>query len=260
MDLGERIRRYREALGISQGRLAVLVGIPRPAVSQMELGHRRISADELIRLSDAFMVSLDILVDPRKEPEVILEKGGDMKPSEAKMRISVPQRKMAKFREVLIYILSQVGAKPNVGRTVIYKLLYFIDFDHYEKHEEQIIGARYQKNKYGPTPMEFTAIVDQMIVEGDIVKVQSKYFRHPQDKYLALRAADLSGFTANEKSTIDDVLNRLSDMNAAEIRDYSHGDVPWLTTEDNAVIRYESVFYRTAPYSVRTYSGDLQED
>jgi uncharacterized phage-associated protein len=52
---------------------------------------------------------------------------------------------------------------------------------------------------------------------------------------------------------IDSVLDRLSDMNAAEISDYSHRDVPWLTTKQGEIIDYESVFYRTKPYSVRTY-------
>ncbi len=45
-------------------------------------------------------------------------------------------------------------------------------------------------------------------------------------------------------------------MNATQISDYSHNDVPWQTTEDGAVIDYESVFYRTPPYSVKDYSDE----
>jgi len=30
--------------------------------------------------------------------------------------------------------------------TVLYKILYFIDFDYYEKYEEQLMGALYIKN------------------------------------------------------------------------------------------------------------------
>ena len=46
------------------------------------------------------------------------------------IRISVPQKKLDKFKEVLLYILERVGSKSNVGMGVIYKLLYFIDFDY----------------------------------------------------------------------------------------------------------------------------------
>ena len=46
----------------------------------------------------------------------------------------------------------------------------------------------------------------------------------------------------NEIKIIDDVLDRLSDMNARQISDYSHNDVPWLTTEEGKAIEYEAVF------------------
>jgi uncharacterized phage-associated protein len=146
-----------------------------------------------------------------------------------------------------------VGAKPSIGESVIYKLLYFIDFDYYEKYEEQLVGATYLKNKYGPTPLEFRKIVGQMMVKGEIIEVKDKYFEYPQRKYLPLRKPNLGVFRGNEIEVIDDVLDRLSDMNARQISDYSHNDVPWLTTEEGKIIEYEAVFYRTLAYSVREY-------
>ncbi|MCD4674918.1 MAG: SocA family protein [Desulfobacula sp.] len=62
---------------------------------------------------------------------------------------------------------------------------------------------------------------------------------------------DLSILNANEIQLIDNVLNKLSDMNASQISEHSHNDVPWLTTEDGEIIEYESVFYRIMPYSAR---------
>ena len=140
---------------------------------------------------------------------------------------------------------------------MIYKLLYFIDFDFYEKYEEQLIGATYMKNKYGPTPVEFKKIIDKMSKDKEVEKVKSNFFAYPQTKYLPLRKPDLSKFKTNEIEVIDDVLNKLSDMTAAQISAYSHNDVPWLTTEDRKIIEYESVFYRTPPYSLRGYGEDI---
>ena len=192
-DLGSRIKRLREELGISQQRLAALLGVSRSTISQIEIGVRKVSADELLKLSEIFNISVEQLLGLRKEPEIIIQeakKRGKVKPQ---VRINVPQKNLEKFKEVLLYILNKVGSKPNIGETVIYKLLYFIDFDFYEKYEEQIIGATYIKNRYVPTP----------------------------------------------------------------ISEYSHNDVPWLTTEDQGIIEYEAVFYRTPPYSVREYSEDI---
>ena len=256
--LSQKIKTIRERLGFSQEALAEKLGINRVAVSQIENGERKISAEEIAKLSKAFHIPTDILLDLSKEVEVVLEKTQEKKPREKTgIRINVPQKNLDKFKEVLLYVLSKVGSKPNVGEAVLYKLLYFIDFNYYEKYEEQLIGATYIKNHYGPTPTEFVKIVEDM--EGkDLKKVQDSYFQYPQTKYLPLRLPDMSkiNITGNEQKLIDDVINSLSDMNAKQISDYSHNDVPWQTTEEGEAIDYESVFYRTPPYSVRGYSDD----
>ncbi len=254
--LGSRIKKLREQRGLSQNDLANYVKISRVAVSQIEAGNRKIAAQEAVMLSRIFNTTSDILLDSKKDVAVIFEKSGK-KPSKPKdeIRISIPKKNLSKFKEILLYVLKQVGSKPNVGETVLYKLLYFIDFDYYEKYEEQLIGATYIKNNYGPTPKEFVKIVGDM--EGkDLFKVKTKYHKYPQTKYLPLREPDLSKVNANELKMIDAVLEKLSDKSAKEISAYSHDDVPWLTTEDGEVIEYESVFYRTPAYSVRSYDDE----
>jgi len=252
VEIGQRTAELRKKAGISQQRLAEMLGVSRTTITQIENGKRKVSVDELAKFSEIFNLSVDNLLSSKDKPEVILaEKQGESK-MESPIRINVPQRNLEKFREVLLYMLNKVGSKPNIGETVLYKLLYFTDFDFYEKYEEQLIGATYIKNHYGPTPVEFEKIVDE-IMNKEIMKVESSYFNYPQRKYLPLRKADLSKLKANEIEVIDKVLDRLSDMNATQISEYSHNDVPWLTTEDNGVIEYESVFYRTPTYSVREY-------
>ncbi len=254
--IGHRIKELREKAGMSQDALAQVMKLPRPAISQIESGARKIATDELIKFSQMFHVPVDDLVNPGKQPEVHLQEGKEEKASKPQMRISVPQKNLQKFKEVLLYVLNKVGAKENIGETVIYKLLYFIDFDFYEKYEEQLVGATYIKNKFGPTPVEFAKIVEKMIKDGELEKVKSEYFKLQQTKYLPRRRPDLVKLTASEIEVIDDVLNRLSDMNASQISAYSHGDVPWATTTDGDTIEYESVFYRTPPYSVRAYAEE----
>ena len=76
--------------------------------------------------------------------------------------------------------------------------IYFIDFDYYEKFEEQFIGARYIKNRFGPTPVEFLKITEDMVSNQEIEVVKSKYFKHEQTKYLPHRTADLDLLTGRE--------------------------------------------------------------
>jgi transcriptional regulator with XRE-family HTH domain len=254
--LGAKIKVIRDKIDLSQEELADKLGIPRVSLSQIENGDRKISAEEIAKLSRIFNTRTDTLLNLEKGVEVVLDEKQPKKQKNS-IRINVPQKNMDKFREILLYIINKVGSKPNIGEAVIYKLLYFIDFDFYEKYEEQLIGATYIKNHYGPTPNEFIKIVEKMEKDEDLVKIQSEYFKYPQTKYLPLRKANLSKIEdARAIELIDDVLKIHSDKNAAEISDYSHGDVPWLTTEDGGIIDYESVFYRTSPYSVRSYSEE----
>lgn len=50
-ELGRRLREAREYLGLSQEQVADYLGIPRPSVSTIEAGKRRVSFQEIKRLA-----------------------------------------------------------------------------------------------------------------------------------------------------------------------------------------------------------------
>ena len=256
--VGTNIRKERKNLKISQNELAKILDVSRPAVGAIEKGTRKVTAEELIKLSKAFSVSVDQLLGLSIKSKVVLEKSVKKKRDVQKERINVPQRNIRKFKEVFLYILREVGMRPNVGETVIYKLMYFIDFDYYEKYEEQLIGARYIKNTYGPTPMEFQEIVKEMINENEIEKINVNYHGFTQKKYIPKRDPNLEELTAREMELITDVLDRLAHKSAKQLTDYSHNDIPYMTTGDNEIIEYETVFYRTIQYSVRDYEEEKE--
>jgi transcriptional regulator with XRE-family HTH domain len=249
-NLGDRVRFLREQAGLSQEDLSKVLRVDRTVISNLEHGRRELRVEELLKLSQFLGVSPGQLLGTEALPEVALEPQKQVSHRQA-LRIHVPAKNVRKFKEALLYVLRRVGAKPSVGETVIYKILYFIDFDYYEKFKEQLIGATYVKNRHGPTPLEFQEVVREMIEDGEIERVRSPHFQREQKKYLPRRDPDLAIFSAQEMKTIDDVLGRLSDMNAAKISRYSHDDAPWLSTSDNQIIDYESVFYRTPAYSMR---------
>ncbi len=253
------IKSLREKNKLTQEYLAGEIGVSRPTYIQVEQGERDLTVTEAKKLAGIFGLALDDFL-AGKMPEISINVTGRKEncPKEnTDIRISVPQKNLKKFKEVLLYILAKVGGKPNVGESVLNKLLYFIDFDYYEKYEEQLVGATYIRNHFGPTPVELIKVVDEMKRVGEIEEVKSKFFKFEQKKYLPLRKPDLSLLTAREIEHIDGVLNRLSDKNAAEIRDYSHGDLPWIVKKDGQVLDYESVFYRDEKYSVRNYDDEI---
>ena len=252
------LRHLRTQRSISQEKLAEEIGISRPTYLQIEKGERELTVTEAQKLAAVFGMTLEDFLG-EKEPQVSLpELPSKQKAVEEKadMRINIPKENMGKFREILLYILQKVGAKPNVGETVLYKILYFIDFDFYEKFEEQLMGLQYIKNHHGPSPVGFTQMVAKMERERDLVRVKSKYFQYDQKKYMPLREPDLSIIDSRELRHIDAELSRLSDMNAVQIREYSHEDMPWKVHKMGEPLDDEYVFYREAPYSVRSYDND----
>lgn len=255
------LQNSRKNLGISQAYVAEKIGVSRASYIEIEKGEKELTLSQANKIAEIFNISLDELISGKiiSDIKVSLQEKPEKKAKKdfrQEIRIDVPQKNLKKFKEVLLYILEKVGGKSNVGMTVLYKLLYFIDFDYYEKFEEQLIGATYIKNHFGPTPVEFKKIVESMEEKGELETVKSKYFQHEQTKYLPRRESDISVLSAREIKHIDEVLARLGDKNAKELSDYSHKDIPWLGTEDGKMIKYESVFYRTPETSVRIYGED----
>ena len=60
--IAERLREARRLAGVSQGQVAKMLGLHRPAVSEFEAGNRKVSADELARLAQVYDVSVAWLV------------------------------------------------------------------------------------------------------------------------------------------------------------------------------------------------------
>ena len=238
---------------ISQSKLAGIIGVSRPTIIKILSGERELRVSEADKLAMNLGISTTEIFGETAEVEVILGKNLSKKNPKLKPRISVPARNVEKFKNALLYITQKIGALPNVGQTVLYKILYFCDFDYYEKYEEQLIGATYIKNHFGPTPREFSAVVKEMVKEGKIEEITTKFFDKDQKKYIPVISPDLSEFSGRELQHIDEEIARLGHKTAKELSDFSHQDVPWISTEIGKDISYEAVFYRTKETSVRTY-------
>jgi len=254
--LGKFIQQQRAKRDMTQEYIASELGISRPTYMQIERGERELTISEAKKLAALFDMSLESFL-AVKEPKrsITIEKKSAKKSDDLQIRVT--EKNLDKFKQVLLYVLGKVGSKPNVGETVLHKLLYFIDFDYYEKFEKNLMGATYIKNHHGPTSVELVSIMKEMQEQGELEAVKSQYFKYLQKKYLPRKRPNLDILSAREIEHIDDVLARLSDKNAAEIENYSHEDIPWKSAQDGKPLSYESVFYRDERYSVRNYDDEL---
>jgi len=237
--MSTNIKNKRLLAGLSQSEVAESLGISRPTYMKIEQGLSKPTEEQQALLAELFNISDESLSEDDISNKII-----EIKPKE------IPPDHVNKFKQVLLYIVSKVGSRPNIGQTALYKLLYFIDFDFYEKNQKYLIGATYIKNTHGPSPVLFAKISKELEKEGLLVEVNSKYFGYDQKKYIVTKEPDVSELSAVELKHIDNELERLASKSAKELSELSHIDTPWKVAKDKQILNYRHVFYRPDETSV----------
>ncbi|MED5024793.1 helix-turn-helix transcriptional regulator [Pseudomonas aeruginosa] len=62
MAIASRLKEARKAAGVSQGQVAKLLQMHRPTISEIEAGNRRVSAEELVKFSETYDVTVSWLL------------------------------------------------------------------------------------------------------------------------------------------------------------------------------------------------------
>lgn len=251
--------KLRNLSNMNQEQVASYLGITRVTYSRLETGKTSPSLEQVEKLSAIFGVSTETLIYGITDPADEIIETVTFKDEEEIIPREVPQENLEKLREVLLYVLDRVAGKSNVGETVLYKLLYFIDFDFYEKTGKSITGITYVRNHYGPTPKikTFNAVINQMKKMQELDVVETPGFNAMQRKYLPRVAPRLEELNASELDHINEVINRLGDKTATELSAYSHKDTPWIATKHLQAIDYQFAKYRTSETSVKEPEDDL---
>lgn len=254
------LKDIRDKHNITKEEMATKLGITRQTYYKYESGESEPTVGIVRKIASIFNVDYEDIIEnkiPKKIEYNIVKTANkkNMKNSED-IRIDIPQENIRKFKQIFLYIINKIGSRPNVGQVVLYKLLYFIDFDYYELYEEQLMGLKYIKNDFGPTPISFAKIIKQMEKENLLEEIKTKRFDYNMTKYLPLVEADLTDISARDIKFIDDEIDRYGHKNATELSELSHKDIPWIGTKSKEIIPYEAVFYRNEETSVRTYEDD----
>lgn len=254
MSFGGTIKTLRNNAGLSQQAVAEKLGMARATYASLEINRREPDLAELRGISRFYEIPMTDLVDPAHGTATVNEPTPEYKSHatpEAPARDPEPQINPDKLREVLLYVLSKVGGKPNVGETVLYKLLYFIDFDYYERYGQSVTGLTYVRNHYGPTPtLAFVDVVKRMEINDELEIITTKHFSNTLKKYLPVVPVDLQNLSAKELAHIDQELARLGDKSSSELAELSRFDTPWIVAKQGDPILYRDVFYRTVRTSV----------
>lgn len=164
-----------------------------------------------------------------------------------------------RVRDIFLYIVSQTSNLPNIGKTVLYKILYFCEFDRYELHRERLLWIDFVKLPRWPAPASFDHIVYRLSKEKAIVPISASYNWYLQQRYIINQSIPDNILSLEHKQFIDNIIETIGQMNATEVSDYSHGDIPRKVTKDMQCIDISLALHRQYPYSVTAIAAHKQQ-
>lgn len=259
-ELGSRIVQIRKAKGLSQENLAKAISISRPSLVQIELGKRSVDVFEMQLLASVLGFSMDEFLSANfmatAEPEVVYF----TKSTKPKERVSIPKFDFFKFKNTLLYILEKTAGKININESMLYKILYLIDFNYYEIHESHLSSIQYRKLSGNCFPKNIDTILKKLLDNESILRIKTKINGVLQLRYIPLEKSDLTQMLASEKELIDQTIDLVGNWTEEQISNYTQNDMPIKASKEGEDINNELAFYREAPYTVRNYTEQNSEE
>ena len=145
-----------------------------------------------------------------------------------------------KYQNAVLYLCRKLKGEIR-GKKKLAKLLYFVDFDFYEKNQESITGDVYKALPMGPVPVALEEITAEMMNKKmlAIEQVEEREGYNPTEVYRSLTAPDLSVFDDEEKKMLDRVIVRYGHLTGKQLEELSHTEAPYIGTEPRKEIAYE---------------------
>ncbi len=155
-----------------------------------------------------------------------------------------------KYQNAILYFCSKLNGEIR-GKKKLAKLLYFADFDLFEKDEKVITGDVYKALPMGPYPVSLVTITDEMEKKKllDIQQVEEAYGLNPTEVYKSKKAPDMSVFTKDEKAILDRVLVKYGQLTGKQLENLTHAEAPYIGTDPTKEIAFELAHYRGTDFS-----------
>lgn len=149
-----------------------------------------------------------------------------------------------KYEGIILYLAEKLGGVIK-GKKKLAKLLYFVDFDFYEKFQKSLTGDVYKALPMGPFPITMEKVLTDMVKEKKITikfeKERTDY--NPTEIYRAEKKMEGS-FSKEEQQILDRVILKYGHLSGKQLEDLSHAEAPYIGTAPNQEIAYELAFYR----------------
>ena len=153
-----------------------------------------------------------------------------------------------KFKELVLLLAVKCKDHPLFGAVKLNKQLFWADFLAYKELGKPITGARYQALEWGPAPVPFIPVREEMIGDEEIQVERSGQ----QDRVVARRKPDMSYFSKEEKRIVNRVVRRLEHGDWKQVSDASHKFIGWKAAQAEAEVTGKRVVIPYGTINVST--------
>jgi len=155
-----------------------------------------------------------------------------------------------KYENTVLYLCQKLNGEIR-GKKKLAKLLYFADFDFYEKYARSITGDVYQALPMGPFPTALEEMTVRLSEKNvlDIESVENGGTFNPTEVYKAKSAPDVSVLSLEERFMLDRIVLKYGHLSGKQLEELSHAEAPYIGTELRGEIPYELTYYRGTDFS-----------
>ncbi len=149
-----------------------------------------------------------------------------------------------KYKNTVLFFAKKIQ-NGTLGKLKMMKLLYFLDFDFFEKFGRSITGDDYLRFENGPVPHMGEKILKEM--NGKEIKITKRKVGEGYNDQMhieALTGFDVNVFEKEELLMLEEIAGKWEKFTGTEMKNASHGEAPWIATKPNDVIDYNLAFYR----------------
>jgi len=154
--------------------------------------------------------------------------------------------KEERFKELIVYVSHACIDDPTYSKVKLLKILFFSDFESFGVHGAPITGMPYRKLPFGPCPVDFPRIQEEMLRNNQIRIHSRRIFEHSSQRIFPLQEPTFERLSARDVSLVDGWIRFFWNKTAKEVSEYSHGKA-WKIAADSELIPYEAVFLSDEP-------------
>ena len=91
-----------------------------------------------------------------------------------------------RLKELLLYVSHACVDDPTFSKAKLLKILFFSDFESYGVHRTPITGRPYRKLSFGPCPVDFPRVLQEMIRDRQVKIFSRRVCDHSSERLFPL--------------------------------------------------------------------------